>query len=503
MIQEIDGPLAHQLDRLEAKGRAHLRRQARRMAMAGAAGWALWTLPAAAAVCLVVGLCVHIGPWWPVIATALAGLVAAGVGALRQGLGRGVDRAASLALFDRQFGLKDRIVAADQFVAEPVRDGFRAAALEETRPWLSRALTAPLGEASSGAAARPRWPLALALVLLVLAVLWQMPWRAGPAGASRQPGSATSAEGGRGPAPAPTAADTRKPEGAAADEGSQGVARAPAPGADRPGDDAPAQPQADALPAARQTGAGSAAAGSEPARQAPAAPAAAGMTATAGADTAAATDGAPRSGGAGQQSAQADRQSAKAGAQASSKVDARGAGAADGQGHPDPARSPSSQSPSSQMPAGSAATAMSGQKHSPSQDGDGQKQPGRSKSGDQGSSQSGQGQGQGRDGQRSGDDSALKKTRGLAGLMLAVPMEDRLAGTPGPGRVASTSRPTAPQASRAQDVQAQARGQAEGDVGSLPHHADTAQEQRLLRAYFARPETAAGREAGTAPADAP
>lgn len=110
----------------------------------------------------------------------------------------------------------------------------------------------------------------------------------------------------------------------------------------------------------------------------------------------------------------------------------------------------------------------------------------RSQKGDSGSSQPGQGNGQGSDGQRSGGEEALKKSRGISGLLLAVPMQDRLIGTANPGPVETVVRRAEPGRSPAATGDVGDRGTARGAVGRIPHRATTAQERLLLERYFRR-----------------
>jgi hypothetical protein len=97
--------------------------------------------------------------------------------------------------------------------------------------------------------------------------------------------------------------------------------------------------------------------------------------------------------------------------------------------------------------------------------------------------QPGRGNAQGRNGQRNGQD-ALKRSSGIAALLLAVPMADRLTGTANPGLVSSQPRQVPPHAGAAEAVAAGDRGIGAGNAGRIPHRPATPQEKRLVRDYF-------------------
>jgi len=117
-----------------------------------------------------------------------------------------------------------------------------------------------------------------------------------------------------------------------------------------------------------------------------------------------------------------------------------------------------------------------------SQNGNGQQsQPGR-----------GSGQGQSRNGPPGGEESGIKRTRGLSGMLLAVPMEDRLTGTINPGAVQTMTRQSPPRARAGDLLSAGQRRNGGGDLGQDGAQQRSAQERRLLRDYFAAPGTSAG-----------
>lgn len=141
-----------------------------------------------------------------------------------------------------------------------------------------------------------------------------------------------------------------------------------------------------------------------------------------------------------------------------------------------PGRPPSS--------AGAAAARKAGTQRSGGE-GRGQRGPGEQGNGQQ--SQPGQGQGQGQNGPPGGSDSGIKRSRGLSGLLLAVPMEDRLTGTANPGPVESMSRQAPPRSLASISTTAGSRSNGGGDSGPAAHEALSAQETRMLRNYFAAP----------------
>ncbi|MEW6625727.1 MAG: hypothetical protein AB1431_02930, partial [Pseudomonadota bacterium] len=94
--------------------------------------------------------------------------------------------------------------------------------------------------------------------------------------------------------------------------------------------------------------------------------------------------------------------------------------------------------------------------------------------------------GQGESGQRSGADAGAKKGRGVSSLLLATPMQDRLAGMASPGRTSTTTRDGAPQAFPVIAGQAGDRGAARGEASRTAPRATSPQDQRLTRDYFTR-----------------
>lgn len=111
--------------------------------------------------------------------------------------------------------------------------------------------------------------------------------------------------------------------------------------------------------------------------------------------------------------------------------------------------------------------------------------------GKSGQSQGGSSQGNGQGQQGNGDEEGIKRSRGISGLMLGVPMEDRLRGIPNAGRIRQFNQPGGSASPTAGNA-AQARGTGIGDSGELVHLATSASEQRLVRDYFLRQRQDAG-----------
>lgn len=473
MLYEVDLHLAKQIAAIEARGTGHLRAidrlAAQRMALAAALPAAL-VVPALA---FALGWFVPLR-WTAVLAAALLVPIACFallfVRCRRRQQRRTRD---AMQLFDRQLGLKDRIVTADEFMHAPERSAFMLAALEEAETWVDVAATAELTGPEQPRGAWGRWPFALAgLALLGATAAQQRFFVSGNGGgaiaealarigvaAPGTPPATVQAVGMTGSAarrPASLAAAADPSQGASADQRSTdamgrsngaGTRRAgggntpPAGGFDTPG--ASQSESAASAPAGNAASAASRGQGSGPAQASGAQQGRSGAADKAGGDRAPSDSQATRPSGSTQQSA------AAAGAQS-------------------PAASP-----------------LGSQRPPSGKSGNGNQPPPQSRSQQNNSdhSQPGQGNGQGRNGQKDGQD-ALKRSNGVAALLLAVPMADRLGGTPNPGLVSSQPRQVPPHAGVSGAVAAGNRGIGNGDSGHLPHRPATPQERRLVRDYF-------------------
>lgn len=167
MDQRNDDPLHRRLDRLEDKGRAALVAVARRVAWADAVRIAARVSVAAPLVLMMLAFFRPIEAGAAILcAVAIPCVVLAMVYGLRVARLR-VPRAAALAWIDRTAALKDRAVIAAEFAGAAGHDGFRAAAIDEARPWLERAETAPLAPPSAPMLSGRlwAWPACAALIL--------------------------------------------------------------------------------------------------------------------------------------------------------------------------------------------------------------------------------------------------------------------------------------------------------------------------------------------------
>lgn len=83
-----------------------------------------------------------------------------------------------------------------------------------------------------------------------------------------------------------------------------------------------------------------------------------------------------------------------------------------------------------------------------------------------------------------GGPSAQKKSRGVASLVLGVPIPDRITGQPNRGRIRVTQHRITPQAEQADPVLAEDRGGRQGKVGPIHHPGFSPWLQNLVRRYF-------------------
>ena len=78
----------------------------------------------------------------------------------------------------------------------------------------------------------------------------------------------------------------------------------------------------------------------------------------------------------------------------------------------------------------------------------------------------------------------LKKTRGVAAMLLGVPLPDQLRGQANPGRMKVQRERAAPEAKLAGDVPASDRGEIDGSIGPLAHQGLSPWMQDVVRDYF-------------------
>jgi hypothetical protein len=467
------------LDRLATRGSLHLARMTHNAAITAALISGAWVAVAASA--LVLAMAVTVGADTTVIVAGWLGLIAAAAAGTYwwRRSGRGGDRTQALALFDRALDLKDRVTVTAEFLAVSSRDGFQAAALDEARPWVARAADAPLLANPPGAPAR-LWPLMLvALTLLAAALIVepQYPTSAAP----RPHATAVSA----------LIAAARRVSIGSHDGAATTIAallsgnRGGPSGSDRTGTDRARATSGGARASATGVAAGAELGGSARARAGQAGEATGGASPGERGTTGSSYSDASSAGNASAAGNGHDAERADGGHDVSAK--ANGAGL-DHQaaGLPMPAAGGHGGMPPT-TPRDAPAAPPAGENHgSPNQGA--QNKPGQSggKKGGQGGGQGqapGQGQGSG-SGRGAGQD-AIKQTRGGSTLLLAVPAEDRLIGTPNPARIGSTIRPGTPRATAtAVQASAQERGRNDGNAGQILHAMGTAHDDRVLRDYF-------------------
>jgi len=93
-----------------------------------------------------------------------------------------------------------------------------------------------------------------------------------------------------------------------------------------------------------------------------------------------------------------------------------------------------------------------------------------------------------------GGPGGLKKTRGVAAMLLGVPLPDRVRGMANPGRVKVQREQSQPQEREVEIVAAADRGARDEAIGYVPHHDLSPRMRDLMRTYFlARREQSGGR----------
>jgi hypothetical protein len=471
---QIDEQIARPLEALVAKGRRALTRHARRTALARACRWTaagMLLLPLLAAIALLAGWIGTGMAWLAGVGLPVSLLLASWV---RFSLASLPDRSTVLAHYDLRMQAADRLLSADQFLQQSQRGAFHCAALLDARPWVERALGLPDAPATTVV----RLPLRavvcplLGLALLLLASLLPVAGIGTSAGRPsvlaaevlRSP-SALSAAAVVVPSATPaavaavasrsattvSAVSVELARGGAASAAASGMARSSAVAAAVPGRSAGQAASSDAGSKDARSGAASAGAANASAGQASPSAAASGAG-----DASAAGAGAGDGDSGGREGVGRELSSTSAGAAAT-------------------AASPASRSESTGRQTSAAPKQEPSAPNNRSQSGDGRQ-------GHSGGSNQGDGQGQ----QGAGEAEGIKLTRGISGLMLGVPMEDRLRGTPNAGRIRQRMEPATDASPASLASAQQMRGSAGGDSGPLTHTTASAAEQRLVRDYFLR-----------------
>lgn len=469
MDQHGDDPLYRRLDRLEGKARAALVAGARRAAFADALRVGARASVVAPVVLLLLTLVRPIDARAAILlCVAIPCLVLGAAYGLRVARLR-VSREAALAWLDRAAGLKDRAVIAAEFARDDSPDGFRAAAIDEARPWLDGAEAATLA-ATPAPIADPRlwaWP-AVAAVLLAGALLIDR-GSPGPRGADAStPLRRIAAALGVRPAGQERLAAN---DASTAQHSAPGGAGGAAPGSGGPAGSTSAAAGTAAGNGSTGAGAGrpAAAMSAGDAGASPAAAAAAGGAGAAGRGAASGLDGRAKDGGQAGTPAGASSKTADAMAADTRATTPQGAAGGAAAGTPPggaPPASPKAGDDGKQQQSGSRNRSASGQQSSGP--------------GSQGNTPSGEGSNRG-NGQE-----GVKRARGAASLLLAVPMEDRVIGTVNAGSIAVTTRDAPPRSMASGVVAAQSRGSGAPQAGTIPHRPRTVQEDRMLERYFHR-----------------
>ena len=173
--------IEHRLEAIVVRGRRALRSWAAKEALRKAASRLFLVsliVPCLALAGNLVGLVAT--PVWPfgdvttVVVAVLAPLAIMAAHALAIFLREKTDRRVCLTLYDQMLGFKGRLQAADEFLAAQSRGAFEQAAIEDAAPFARRALDAQLPDVRTPPSTlRPeRWPLGVASVtILAIALL--------------------------------------------------------------------------------------------------------------------------------------------------------------------------------------------------------------------------------------------------------------------------------------------------------------------------------------------
>lgn len=83
-----------------------------------------------------------------------------------------------------------------------------------------------------------------------------------------------------------------------------------------------------------------------------------------------------------------------------------------------------------------------------------------------------------------GGPSGVKKSRGVPSAILGIPTPDRLTGTPNASRFKTKQEQSTPKEESVETLQAQDRNRRVGELGHLPHPQVKLWEQKLIKSYF-------------------
>ena len=480
--------LESDLEKIVVRGRHRLRFWAAKEALQRAFGRAF----AAALVVPVLALAGNAAgllgtPLWPLgIASTLTLAVTAPVAiiaihALAIFLRERTDRRTCLALYDQVLGFKDRLQTADQFLSSGHADAFELAAIEDATPFAQRALDTELPAVRTAPPElRPgRWPLgATALALLVAALLLDGLQAgfgiAGPTLPDEPPlelaalVETTAEEDAEPPPPKDTSRRSL-------DE--QRLASLTRPGLET--EPERAQQSAAGTGDARTSSASDSAAASL-ARQA--------GQAAAGASAA----GAPRRNEPRQQTAKPRRENTSQPEKAKQEQPESAEGLSGGSGRSSGSRTSSSDQPAADNKARNDEAEGDATDDAEDEEDEEQKSAStqrpmlnnRKAPVDRSLSPSGLSDQENPDANGRGGPGGLKKTRGVAAMLLGVPMPDHLRGKSNPGRIKVQRERADPEPKTASPDVAANRGSRDESIGYLPHPALAAWMQDTIRRYF-------------------
>jgi hypothetical protein len=401
-------------------------------------------------------------------------------------------RSVALALYDRQLGLHDRLLTADEFLQTGSVGGFQAAAMEDAARFLDRAESASLALIERpGVPSRFGSPwihaTAAASLIALLVALWLM-----KAGEDRHPGQTPLA------AALPDEAALKRPDETAREpssprESAQANQTRRSPSERARGEQADRLPDRTMLADARADATNSG--GATRAK-----PSEASSSSRGGSADGAAPDDEGSSDQEGDAPSRAANDSAGGqnealGAQRERARDFSGAGAPEGAAGSLQTAAAQSGSRQASARSGSAANGQQqeGQQNAAASPGAQQSSQQGNQSGAQGESSNpgassntaqGKGQGDGRD--------AIKKSRGVASMILGVPVADEVRGLPNPGLVRTLQKKITPQAQAVAGADAQDRGVRTGALGDLEHPSLQPWMKDLVRDYFSQDSSPEG-----------
>lgn len=498
-IQLLDKQhIKQQLDTLEIKGRQHLVALAHRSALERA--WQLcWPILSLMPLCLLVtGFFLPIALVWQLLLAVFTPVLAFVVIYYWQVRHYQVSRHVSLSYLERTLNLQERLTSADEFCRLPLLNAFSQAALDEAQPFIAKAQQSTITKPQLGKAQLTftQWPLALlAGALLAAAISWQAMMVTSITSTTVAEHTASALQDVLGAIPiessllvitaatrqATLAVDQTSNDNVAADMAAQHTNEPSSrqPQVSSPPDIMPAAgaatPPQSALPHSND------AAGAQSSKTSNAAPA----SKQAESEKTSEQEASQRSGQTGNADTAMNNEAAENSGQGQS--DAEGETSENEQATQTPQSSTNAASDQATPPP------VGTQKSpTPPQNNSEQQQNNRSQKGEQGQSQQGQNSNDesSQNGQPKGNDS-LKKTRGVSGLLLAVPMEDQLTGTLNNGRVTTVTRQTTPQEQARVSDRSPNQGVFQGTLGEQLHRVPAAWEQKLVRDVFMRQQAAA------------